>query len=419
MNLPIERPLGVPRLAIIDDEKGICDVLGRIATECGFEVFTATSPTLFLRAARETAYDFIILDLHMPGVDGVELLRELATLSSKAQILLTSGIDGNVLDAAFRLGQERGLDMAGIIRKPIRLRDLRRLLESLTPKQAEAASAAAPAQMTRDDLERAIACDELAVHYQPQINLESQTIVGVEALIRWQHPEIGLLPPAAFLPLAESSGLIGPMTEWLYGAAIGQCGAWKAQGLHLRLSLNLSGKLPFEYDMPERIAVFCERSRCAPDHVTLELTETAAMDDPIRLIDVFTRLRIKGFHLSIDDFGTGYSSLVQLQRLPFTEMKIDKSFVMTMLESTGSHVIVETIIAMAHSMHMEAVAEGIESAEVLEILTAKHCDLAQGYFISRPVPGAQIPELCQAGDRRSGERRKGRMMNATADLSGS
>jgi EAL domain-containing protein (putative c-di-GMP-specific phosphodiesterase class I)/ActR/RegA family two-component response regulator len=405
MSLPNKTSLAAPRLGIIDDEKDIGDFLGRVATECGFEVFTATSPSLFLRAARETAYDFIVLDLHMPGVDGVELLRELATLSSRAQILLISGIDGNVLDAAFRLGQERGLDMAGIIRKPIRLQELRRLFKSLTPKQAEAEAAAAPAQITRDDLERAITRRELTVHYQPQIDLQSQAIVGVEALIRWQHPALGVLPPAAFLPLAESSGLIGPMTEWLYGAAIGQCGAWKAQGLHLRLSLNLSGKLPFEYDMPERIAAFCERSCCAPDHVTLELTETAAMDDPVRLIDVFTRLRIKGFHLSIDDFGTGYSSLVQLQRLPFTEMKIDKSFVMTMLESPGSHVIVETIIAMAHSMHMEAVAEGIESADVLDILTRKHCDLAQGYFISRPVPGAKIPELCQAGARRIGDRR--------------
>ncbi len=405
VDLPARSSPTAPRLAIVDDEQGICNLLGGVAKECGFDVFATISPSLFLRAAREVAYEFIILDLHMPGVDGVELLRELAKLSCKAQIVLTSGIDGNVLDSAFRLGQERGLDMAGIIRKPIRLDELHRFLHGLAPKRAEATPAVAPAATMREDLERAISCDELVVHYQPQIELESQKIVGVEALIRWQHPALGLLPPAAFLPLAESSGLIVPMTEWLYGAAIGQCGAWKAQGLHLRLSLNLSGKLPFEYDMPERVAVVCERSGCAPEQVTLELTETAAMDDPVRLIDVFTRLRIKGFRLSIDDFGTGYSSLVQLQRLPFTEMKIDKSFVMTMLESAGSTVIVETIIAMAHSMHMDAVAEGIESAEVLASLTASRCDLAQGYFIARPAPADQIPQLCRPGDRRIRDRR--------------
>jgi EAL domain-containing protein (putative c-di-GMP-specific phosphodiesterase class I)/CheY-like chemotaxis protein len=399
VDLPAPSSQKAPRLAIIDDEQGICTMLGHVAEECGFDVFATVSPSLFLRAARGSGFEFVILDLHMPGVDGVELLRELAKFSCKAQILLTSGIGGGVLDSAFRLGQERGLDMAGIIRKPIGLAELRRLLHSLAPKRAETTPVVAPADMTQEDLERAIAQDELIVHYQPQIDLESQKIVGVEALIRWQHPALGLLPPAAFLPLAESSGLIVPMTEWLYGAAIGQCGAWMTQGLHLRVALNLSGKLPFEYDMPERIAAVCAHAGCAPDQVTLELTETAAMDDPVRLIDVFTRLRIKGFDLSIDDFGTGYSSLLQLQRLPFTEMKIDKSFVMTMLESTGSNIIVDTIIAMAHSMHIKAVAEGIESADVLKSLTSKQCDLAQGYFISRPVPGARIPELCQAGDR--------------------
>ena len=388
-----------PRLAIVDDEQGICDMLGRIAEECGFAVFTANSSSVFLESARHTAFEFVILDLHMPDGDGVEVLRALAADACTAQILLISGIDGSVLDSAFRLGQERGLDMVGVIPKPIRLQELRQLFQGLAPKRAGAAPVRTPAEMSRDDLERAITNDELIVYYQPQVDLRLQKIVGVEALIRWQHPTLGLLPPAAFLPLAETSGLIGPMTEWLYGAAIGQCGAWKAQGLSLNLSLNLSGKLPFEYDMPERIAGVCDRSRCAPDRVTLELTETAAMDDPIRLIDVFTRLRIKGFHLSIDDFGTGYSSLVQLQRLPFTELKIDKSFVMTMLESTGSNIIVETIIAMAHSMRMAAVAEGIESVEVLQTLTAKHCDLAQGYFISRPVPAEKIPELCEAGVR--------------------
>src|SRR6185369_14472958 len=217
-------------------------------------------------------------------------------------------------------------------------------------------------QRTRDDLARGIAAGEMTLHYQPQVDLRSGQIIGVEALIRWQHPTLGLLPPAAFLPRAESTGLIVPMTDWLYAAAIGQCGLWRRQGLNLRVSLNLSARLPFEYDMPERLTAICEQIGCSPDSVTLELTETAAMDDPIRLIDVFTRLRIKGFHLSIDDFGTAYSSLVQLQRLPFTEMKIDKSFVLSMLHSRASLVIVETIIAMARSMGMTSVAEGVESA---------------------------------------------------------
>jgi EAL domain-containing protein (putative c-di-GMP-specific phosphodiesterase class I)/CheY-like chemotaxis protein len=383
-----------PRLAIIDDEAEICDFIGRVAGECGFDVFTTTSSSMFMSRVQEIAFDVVILDLHMPGIDGIELLRELAAQGSRAQILLASGVDSKIMDAAVRVGRERSLDMGGFIHKPIRLQELRQLLRGLAPKSDAARRPLASAEMSEDDLAQAIERDELVLHYQPQMDLVSARIVGVEALIRWQHPALGLLPPLTFLPLADATGLIVPMTDWLYRTAIGQVGNWRKQGLSLRVALNLSAKLPFDYDMPERIAAVCDQNEFEPDHLTLELTETAAMDDPVRLIDVFTRLRMKGFHLSIDDFGTAYSSLVQLQRLPFTEMKIDKSFVMTMLDSEASGIIVETIIGMARNMRMKSVAEGVESAAVLDTLRAKGCDQAQGYFISRPVPAKLIPDIC-------------------------
>jgi EAL domain-containing protein (putative c-di-GMP-specific phosphodiesterase class I) len=388
--------MSAPRLAVIDDEPAICDFIAQAATECGFDVFSTVIASELLQRMDEVEFAVVILDLHMPGVDGIELLRALAARSSGARILLASGADDRVIEAAFRLGQERGLDMGGIIHKPIRLSELQGLVQGLAAKADAPTPRPATAEMTHGDLARAIEQDELVLHYQPQIDLASRSVVGVEALIRWEHPVLGLLPPAAFLPLAKSSGLIVPMTDQLFEIAIGQCGAWLAQGLDLRLSLNLSAKLNFDYSMPEQIAVVCERSGFAPDRLTLELTETAAMDDPVRLIDVLTRFRIKGFHLSIDDFGTAYSSLLQLQRLPFTELKVDKSFVMTMLESSASRVIVETIIGMAHNMKMKAVAEGIESAEVLEALAALRCEMAQGYFIARPASGDRIRALCSA-----------------------
>jgi EAL domain-containing protein (putative c-di-GMP-specific phosphodiesterase class I)/ActR/RegA family two-component response regulator len=385
-----------PQLAIVDDEQEICNFIGRVAGECGFEVFATTSSSAFLDRVKEIDFNVVILDLNMPGVDGIELLRELAALRSKAQILVASGVDSKVMDSAVRVGQERCLDMAGFIHKPIRLQELRQLLRGLAPKSDAVKPVLAATEMTREDLALAIDRNEMVLHYQPQMDLASSRIVGVEALIRWQHPSLGLLPPMTFLPLAESTGLIIPMTDWLYKAAIGQAGDWRKQGLELRVALNLSARLPFDYDMPEQLAVVCKHNQFEPDHVTLELTETAAMDDPVRLIDVFTRLRMKGFHLSIDDFGTAYSSLVQLQRLPFTEMKIDKSFVMTMSHSAASRIIVETIIGMASNMNMKSVAEGVESEALLSALRAKRCDLAQGYLISRPVPSEQIPGICRA-----------------------
>ncbi len=262
-----------PQLAIIDDEQAICDFIGKVATECGFDVFTTTSSSAFLHRISEIYFDVIILDLHMPGVDGVELLRELAALGSKAQILLASGVDSKIMDSAVRLGQERCLDMGGFIHKPIRLQELRQLLRGLAPKSDSTIPVVTPAEMTKDDLALAIDRNELVLHYQPQIDLVSSRIVGVEALVRWQHPSLGLLPPMSFLPLAESTGLIVPITDWLYGAAIGQAGAWRKQGLMLRIALNLSAKLPFEYDMPERISAVCDRHDYQYDLVTLELTE--------------------------------------------------------------------------------------------------------------------------------------------------
>jgi EAL domain-containing protein (putative c-di-GMP-specific phosphodiesterase class I)/CheY-like chemotaxis protein len=387
-----------PQLAIIDDEQEICDFIGRVADECGFEVFATTSSSAFLDRVKAIDFNVIILDLHMPGVDGIELLRALAVLGSQAQVLLASGVDSKIMDSAVRLGQERCLDMGGFIHKPIRLQELRQLLRGLAPKSEAAKPSLAPAEMTKDDLAQGIDRNELVLHYQPQMDLVSSRIVGVEALIRWQHPSLGLLPPLTFLPLAEATGLIVPMTDWLYSTAIEQASVWRAQGLPLRMALNLSAKLPFKYDMPDRIAAICDLNDFKLEFVTLELTETAAMDDPVRLIDVFTRLRMKGFHLSIDDFGTAYSSLVQLQRLPFSEMKVDKSFVMTMLESEASRIIVETIVGMARNMRMKSVAEGVESGEVLNALRAMGCDLAQGYFISRPVPAEQIPGICRTTD---------------------
>ena len=384
------------RLAIVDDEQGICNVIGRVAEECGFDVFKTTSPSRFLFQAREMSFDVIVLDLHMPGLDGIDILRELSALSSQAQIVLASGMDGQVMDSAIRLGRERRLEMVGTIHKPIRIQDLRRLLRDLVPKQSFAEPAIAAPGVTGAELMQAISRDELVLHYQPQLDLATNRIVGVEALIRWQHPALGLLPPLAFLPLAESTGLIVPVTNWLYDQAIAQCGDWFKQGMRLRLSLNLSPKLPFDYDMAEHIAAVCDRYRFQPDLVTLELSETTAMDDPIRLRDALTRLRIKGFNLSVDDFGTAYSSLVELQRLPFTELKIDKSLVTTMLKSKARLMVVETIVSIAHNMHMNAMAEGIETADVLEALIGRRCDLAQGYFISHPVPADQIPDFCYA-----------------------
>ncbi len=378
------------RLAIIDDEPGFCEFVVKVAETCGFETFATADADEFMDEIRAHPPLIIILDLKMPYVDGIELLRDLAAQDAKANILLASGVDEKIIEAGIRLGRERGLNMVGLLQKPIRLQDLKSILQNLLPKNQH---------ITATTLENAIKEDQLRLHYQPRLDVHGWKIDGVEALVRWQHPELGLVPPMSFIPLAEKTGLISPLTDWVVSEAIRQDGDWHRNGMELGISINLSAANITDYDLPDRIEQMCVHEGIDPDCVTIELTESATMQDGLRLMDVFTRFRLKGFRLAIDDFGTGYSSLVQLQRLPFSELKIDKSFVMSMLTSEDSAVIVDTIIGMAHNLRMVAVAEGVEQAQVLEALAAKGCDYVQGYHIARPLMPEDVPTVVDVWPR--------------------
>jgi EAL domain-containing protein (putative c-di-GMP-specific phosphodiesterase class I) len=233
----------------------------------------------------------------------------------------------------------------------------------------------------------------LLLHYQPRLHLSSRQITGVEALARWQHPTRGLIMPSDFIPLAAGRRLLSGLTDWAFRTAVRQAQAWKQQGIEPTIAVNLSAADVFEYDRPDQMAAVCVEHGVEPKKFIFELTETDVMSDPVRLMDVFTRLRLKGFELAIDDFGSGYSSLVQLVRLPFSELKIDMSFVSSMLHSEDSRIVVETVIGMGKNLRMVTVAEGVESALALAALQTMNCDYAQGYHISRPVVAEQIPPM--------------------------
>jgi len=380
-------------LVVLDDEKAFCDYVERIASQCGFNVFATTQPEALLDHIRAKPAAVIVLDLEMPGADGVEVLRDLAGTNVKAKIFIASGADERVLNTVFQLGRERGLDMVGTVRKPIRAADFRKLLDPFKPMAARVTSSA---------LEQAIADNGLILHYQPRLDLKTRKIVGAEALIRWNHPDMGMLMPNTFIPLAEESGAIGPLTEWVANTAIRQAGVWAQQGLILNLAINISALNIQNYNFPDHFEQLCRASGVAPAAITIELTETATMRDAARLMDVLSRFRIKGFHLAIDDFGTGYSSLVQLQRLPFSELKIDKSFVMGMTTQPENAIIVNTIIGMSRNLGLADVAEGVESRDVLDALIEKNCSYAQGFHIAKPMPAEQIPAVVRENARPNG-----------------
>ncbi|BAN34936.1 diguanylate cyclase/phosphodiesterase [Sulfuricella denitrificans skB26] len=245
-------------------------------------------------------------------------------------------------------------------------------------------------------LRRALERQEFALYYQPQIDLKTRRMIGVEALIRWMHPELGIVNPVEFIPIAEENGLIVPIGEWVLKTACLQLKVWHDLGLtHLSMSVNLSGRQLKEDNLVERIKQIVREAEADPSALHLELTESMLMDAGTMTIEKLEQICAIGIQLEIDDFGTGYSSMSYLKRYPITTLKVDKSFVRELPENTDDAAITTAIIAMAHSLKMHVMAEGVETDEQAEFLQSNGCRNAQGYLFSRPVPAEQIGKLLE------------------------
>jgi EAL domain-containing protein (putative c-di-GMP-specific phosphodiesterase class I) len=372
------------RLLVVDDEPSIGRLVKRVAESVGFEVVATEDPVVFAKTARQWHPSVIMLDLSIPGTDGIQLLRGLAADKCTAHIVLMSGADGKVLEVAQQLGRERGLNMGKLLPKPMRIETLRELLREFKP---------VPKSLLAADLADAIAAGQLFLEYQPKLDCRLGRITAVEALVRWRHPTHGVVRPDQFIALAEESDLIHRLTDWVVATAAKQAAAWQSEGVDLQVAVNISAKDIEDIELPERLDRYCQNAGVDPALMMLELTETGAMREAVQMMDVLTRLRLKGFRLSIDDFGVGYSSLVQLQKMPFSEVKVDSSFVMKMMSNDGCKVIVEIIIDLARKLGLKSVAEGVEEEAVLKSLLDMGCDMAQGYYLSRPIAANRIAEF--------------------------
>jgi len=377
-------PEQVNKLLVIDDQPDLCEFISEAAAGLGYESRAVTEPEAFRRAVQDFQPTVVVLDLQMPDADGIELLRYLGERGSKAQVLVASGMDQRVLATAQKIGQAQGLHMLGALQKPILLADLEATLRR---------SLVVDTLINPDALAAALERREIRVHYQPKATRMAPNrwiIEGVEALARWIHPVQGYVSPAQFIPLAEKHGLIRRLTEQVLEMALSQCCAWDAVGLSLSVAVNLSPQLLNDLAFPDQVARMAAQIGADPRRISFEITESAAMFDPGMTMDVLTRMRVKNFGLSIDDFGTGYSSLKQLYLMPFSELKIDTSFVRDVFEHEDARTMVETMVLLAHKLRLTACAEGVESQEVLDFLDSVGCDRAQGYFIGRPVTGTDL-----------------------------
>lgn len=385
------------KLLILDDDLLVGKTIALIAESAGWECNATDEPHAFFSLLETWQPSHIALDLVMPKMDGVEVMVELSRRGCNAQIIISSGVGSRVLDAASRSATEHDLNIVGILSKPFKHSMLHALLNANTSDRKPfgdyvdenfgQGSGTDESAVCEVELLRAIEQGELFLVYQPKINCVTNTPVGFEALVRWRHPQRGLIMPNEFIPLAERSGLIDPLTDMVAENSLSWFAAHFA-GSNLQLSINISAINLKNLLLADRMADLCASLGMAPGNLICELTETSTMEDPVASLDLLTRLRLKGFLLSIDDFGTGFSSMLQLVRLPFSEIKIDKSFVMTALQSAESRAVIRSIVELGQSLSLSTSAEGVEHPRVLEFLRSVGCERAQGYLIARPMDAA-------------------------------
>jgi len=388
---------------IVDDDILVCNLLKTLTEHLFNDVSIFQKSSLFLKKTLKEN-DIVILDLMMPEIDGIEVIRHLATCNSKITLILISGYDKSVLNSAETLAKSYGLKVAGNFTKPINTSKLLHALESINQPHQKIyqpkaiISADRPYLPTEADLLKAINDDQLELYYQPQILMATKVLYGVEALVRWRHPVHGLIYPDKFIPLSERTGLIEPLTEKVLNIACLQSFTWQKKGYKIKISVNVSAQNITSLTLPEQLHSLIDKYQIDPSMLVLEVTESALMGNISTSLDILTRLRMKGFPLSIDDFGTGFSSLSHLHKIPFTELKIDQSFIFNLIEDSDSYAIVETCVMLGHKLDMEVVAEGVESAAIWDVLLAMECNIAQGYFIAKPIPAGEFIHWLENSD---------------------
>lgn len=375
------------KILVIDDETDIGEFISAAAKNLGLECIATTDATPIPHLLTPDV-NLIILDLMMPEMDGIEAMRLLSDLHCKAGIVLMSGISTRVLETAEKLARTLGLEVVGHLAKPFKLPDLERLLRNQQPRKQKPAPVAIPVlPIENDRLQAAIDRDEFVVHYQPQIDLATGAVIGVEALVRWQSPERGLLYPDSFITRAEEMGLIDDLGWLVADRALSEVKEFADKnGALPRLALNASVHSLRDLKFPDRFIAALQKHSIPMNGLILEITESGLLNELSSSLDVLTRLRVKGVQLSIDDFGTGYAMMQQLVNIPATELKIDRGFVMNMHVNSSDRVMVEKSIEIGHELGMKVIAEGVETAQQLEALRQNGCDAAQGYYFSRPLP---------------------------------
>jgi EAL domain-containing protein (putative c-di-GMP-specific phosphodiesterase class I)/FixJ family two-component response regulator len=399
-------------LLVVDDSTVQRTHAVALCRELGVEVIhEAASGTeaLELLARAVPPPELIIIDLEMPVMDGVEFIEQLHRRQCLVPLIVASSRELTLIQTVEAMARSLGLPILTGLQKPLQAATLHAALEGLAqPRTARGASRstviglALPVQALVD----AIAHGGIDVHYQPKVDMRTGIVRGFEALARWKHAEMGFVPPDRFVALAEREGLIHELTLAVMSRAFAQATRWNSHGLRLSMAVNLSPRLLEITDLVQELSTLAATHRLAPEQVILEITESSVVDslDGVAL-GALARLRLKGFGLAIDDYGTGFSSMQQLSRIPFTELKIDRSFVNEASRRPNLRVILQSALDMARQLGLVTVAEGIETMEDWRLVQACGCDIGQGYLMARPMPAGDLPQWLKSHQARLQELR--------------
>jgi len=377
----------IGRLLVIDDDLVQRTVIGKISARLGYDAVIASSFEIASGLLQREPFDMMTLDLSLGEHDGVELLRLVADCGLHAlPIVIISGCEGRVMNSTRRVAEGLNLSVIACLGKPLNLDSLREALRTRPDCRLAARKSAPALDITAQRMAAGLARGEFSVELQPQIELATGRVVGAEALARWHAADIGVVSPAIFIPLAEQNGLMTELTDRVLDEALVQSRRLIERHAGFTIAVNISGSLMADLTLPERIEESLRKTGVAPHALIVEITETTAMADVDRAMDILVRLRLKNIGAAIDDFGTGYSSLTALARLPFSELKIDQSFVKGCEADDDMMKIVDASIGLARAFSMKVVAEGIDTPETRARLLFAGCDIGQGYLFAPSLP---------------------------------
>ena len=379
--------VGELRFLVVEDQGFQRWAVGRMLETLGAtRIFSAGDGQAALEIFKslDPPIDVIVTDLNMPGMDGIQFIRHLGELGVPVALIVTSEQDRALIASVGTMARAYGVDVLDAIEKPVTGKKLAAALEHFVRRAVAPERHGLPA-FPVDEILAGLARDEFEPYFQAKVEVGTGRVRGAEALARWKHPQHGIVPPAAFIPPLERAGELDAITVPMLTQAVVACRAWRAAGHDLTVAVNLSLTSLANTALADRVLAIVIAHGMEPRHVVLEVTETAAASHLGKVLENLSRLRMRGFGLSIDDYGTGYSSMQQLVHIPFSELKIDQSFVRNAPAQPSCRAIIESSLEVAGKLGLSAVAEGVETKPELKLLHDLGCPFAQGYYFARPM----------------------------------